>query len=171
MSHLYSELDLRRLKGQALKDVWHGMIGKPAGLKNTTGLKNSEEIIQAILEKQSEEIVLSPVEMPPKPKEVKVKEVKVKEVKVKEVKVKEVKVKEVKVNQKKQVEVKGSSLLAVESAEAPLEVVDVVRIAVVKRVVEGVEYYIEKETNKVFSVKDGQPQGVWDSDSNSIQEA
>jgi len=161
MSHLYSELDLRRLKGQALKDVWHGMIGKPAGLKNTTGLKNSEEIIQAILEKQSEEIVLSPVEMPPKPKEVKVKEVKVKEVKVKEVKV----------NQKKQVEVKGSSLLAVESAEAPLEVVDVVRIAVVKRNVEGVEYYIEKETNKVFSVKDGQPQGVWDSDSNSIQEA
>jgi hypothetical protein len=164
MSHLYSELDLRRLKGQALKDVWHGMIGKPAGLKNTTGLKNSEEIIQAILEKQSEEIVSSPVEMPPKPKEAKPKEAKPKEIKPKEVKPKEVKAKEAKPKEMKKI-------IAIESAEAPLEIVDVVRIAVVKRVVEGVEYYIEKETNKVFSVKDGQQQGTWDSETNSIQES
>jgi hypothetical protein len=159
MTHLYSELDLRRLKGQALKDVWHSMIGKPAGLKNTTGLKNSEEIIQAILEKQSEEIVSSPVEMPPKPKEVKPKETKPKEVKPKEVKPKEGRSKE------------KIKVLAIESAEAPLEIVDVVRIAVVKRVVEGVEYYIEKDTNKVFSVKDGQLQGIWDSESNTIQDS
>lgn len=48
-THLYTELELRKLKGQALKDVWHAMIGKEPGLKNTTGLKNSEEILQAIL--------------------------------------------------------------------------------------------------------------------------
>ena len=49
---MYTELDLRKMKGQALKDIWHELIGKPPGLKNTTGLKNSEEILQAILKLQ-----------------------------------------------------------------------------------------------------------------------
>ena len=53
MSASYTYEMLKQMKGQAVKDVWHAMIGKPAGLKNTTGLKNTEEIIQAILNRQA----------------------------------------------------------------------------------------------------------------------
>ena len=56
----YTELDLRKLKGQILKDVWHSMIGKEAGIKNTTGLKNSEEILAAILKGQDDPLFLEP---------------------------------------------------------------------------------------------------------------
>ena len=147
MTHVYSELDLRKLKGQALKDAWHSMIGKPAGLKNTTGLKTSEEIIQAILRKQAEggkcqleEIASPPIEMPPKAKE-----------------------------KEKKKEVKAKHLLAIESTEASLEVADVVRICVTKKTIEGVDYYVENQTNKVYSIKDGQLQGIWNPETNSLQ--
>lgn len=56
----YTELDLRKLKGQILKDVWHSMIGKEPGIKNTTGLKNSEEILDAILKGQEDPSFLEP---------------------------------------------------------------------------------------------------------------
>ena len=51
---LYTSEMLRQMKGQAVKDIWHSLIGKPAGIKNTTGLRNSEEIIQAILKGQQD---------------------------------------------------------------------------------------------------------------------
>lgn len=56
----YTELDLRKLKTQALKDVWHSMIGKEAGIKNTTGLKTGEEILAAILKGQEDPQFLEP---------------------------------------------------------------------------------------------------------------
>jgi hypothetical protein len=56
----YTELDLRKLKTQALKDVWHSMIGKEAGIKNTTGLKTGEEILAAILKGQDDPGFLEP---------------------------------------------------------------------------------------------------------------
>ncbi len=60
MTHPYTELDLRKLKGQELKDVWHKMIGKEAGIKNTTGMKTTEDILQAILKGQSDPSFLTP---------------------------------------------------------------------------------------------------------------
>lgn len=57
---MYSELDLRKIKGQALKDIWHAMIGKEAGLKNTTGMKTTDDIIAAILKGQEDPQFLEP---------------------------------------------------------------------------------------------------------------
>lgn len=153
--YVYTELDLRKLKGQALKDVWHAMIGKPAGLKNTTGLKNSEEIIEAILRKQEEtrkvpglEIVSPPIEaeMPPKAKPQPQPQ-----------------------PQAKKKEVKTNKLLAIESTEAPLEGMDVVRIAVQKRTIDGQDYYVETGTNKVYAIRTGDQVGIWNPESKAIE--
>ena len=159
-SNRYTELDLRRLKGQALKDTWHDMIGKPPGLKNVTGLHSLEEIIQAILQKQSEreeclseEIrpIFVEVAMPPKaaPRPQKEKAEKA----------------------AKPIKKKVTNLLAIESMEEPLEVLEVIRRIVQPKTIQGHEYYVEKDSNNVYTIKTGEYQGVWKEELESIQKA
>lgn len=154
---MYTELDLRKMKGQALKDTWHAMIGKPAGLKNTTGLANSEEILQAILKGQDDPEFLQrfggrakPVEtkslpdMPPKqPKKPKL----------------------------ANVQQASKKMLAVESTELPETVLSVVRIRVRKLLLENEVYFLDPSTNKVYTAIDGRPGqtcGTWDPERRTI---
>lgn len=160
MSHIYSELDLRKLKGQAVKDIWHQMIGKPAGLKNTTGLKNNEEIIQAILQGQSDPSFLHSFhhKAPKQEKEYQ----KVEEPMPPKKEAQKIQIPKDKASKK---------LLAYESEDQPRRVDEVIRICVEKTIVEGREYYLERKTNKLYSVKDGRPgvfYGLWDPSTNTI---
>jgi hypothetical protein len=158
MATFYTELDLRKLKGQALKDTWHAMIGKPPGLKNTTGLANSEEILQAILKGQEDPDFLKrfggrakPVEakslpdMPPK-------------------------------ERKKPVPKKTSGVplkkaMAIESMDLPEIVESVVKIRVHKLVLEDQVYFLDSSTQKVYTVVEGRPGqlcGTWDPETRFI---
>ena len=161
---VYTELDLRKMKGQALKDTWHSMIGKPAGLKNTTGLSNSEEILQAILKGQSDpEFVkqfgtrvkpseqTQEVDMPPKAK-------------VKDTE-------RVKPGPKPKA-VSAKKSLAVESTELPQTISIVHRIRVHKLVVDDEVYFLDASTQKVYTAVDNRPGpflGIWNPETRSVE--
>lgn len=166
-THLYTELELRKLKGQALKDVWHAMIGKEAGLKNTTGLKNSEEILQAILLGQANKDYLSqftgrqphkqvqrtleeeaiPVEMPPKKSKVNTNPI---------------------VVPQQPVAVKP---MAVESMEPIQRQIQVERISLKKLHLGETSYFVDKATQTVYSIENNRPGtilGKWNPQTKSI---
>lgn len=167
--HTYESL--RRLKGQEVKDIWHAKIGKPAGLRNVTGLKCMEEIIQAILKAESDETFLkgvrvrapkqeiqeSLVEMPPKGKPGR-------------------KPGQTSKPKSKPITTEGSPIVAVpfqayETTEIPLKVEEVVRVIVHKLIVEDVEYFVEAKTKKVFASVNGRPgpeYGTWDPESKRL---
>jgi len=159
---LYTYESLNQMKGQAVKDVWHAMIGKPAGIKNTTGLRNTEEIIQAILKGQSDPEFLKTFGVrPPKPKE-----------EVREEKETEPMPPKKKPGPKPKVSnpivvpviQRPKQTLAIESNEIPLVPQDVIRRTFRKFHVGNDSYFLESTTNQVFSVVDNKPGmvlGVW----------
>lgn len=154
-ARLYTELDLRKMRGQALKDTWHALIGKPPGLKNTTGLRTSEEILQAILKAQADptfrphpsggvfkESDQAEVEsMPPKEKK--------------------------KPGPKPKPPSPGTEpprtpprLQAVESTELPLTRLEVKRIRLQTLKVGSTDYYLEEDTLRVYEIQ-GRTPGEW----------
>lgn len=155
MSAPYSYETLKQMKGQAVKDIWHGMIGKPAGLKNTTGLKNTEEIIQAILQNQQNPEGTLP------PKQIVEKQVEPEQMGRK----------------KKTVVVIPTPAaytgkpLAFESTEIPLVPVEVLRRTVRKLHVGDTCYFLDTKTKEVFSVHDGKPGarlGTWNAEERCV---
>jgi hypothetical protein len=168
MSATYSYEQLKAMRGQAVKDVWHSMIGKPPGIKNTTGLKNGEEIIQAILEGQRNPEYLKTFGVRP-PKQEKQEETKEMPPKQKEKKKPGPKPKEktapiLVVAQQKQT-------LAYESNVMPLVPQEVKRIAVRKLFVGEAQYFVETKTNKLFTIVDGRPGcvcGSWNPQSRQV---
>jgi hypothetical protein len=174
MTQLYTELDLRKLKGQALKDVWHAMIGKEAGIKNTTGLNNSEEILQAILKGQADPTFLEPY---------KVKRVRHKaegETPVVEmpnpVEPTEKKKRGPKPKPKPLANPIGMpsapvETQAVESMETPLQVSDIYRYELYTLHFEDREYFVDKQTKKLFEKVNGYPGklvGLWNAQTKQI---
>lgn len=156
----YTELDLRKMKGQALKDVWHSMIGKTAGLKNTTGLKNSEEIVQAILQGQANAEFLEPYKL----REGKHKAIEPEN--VEPMPPKEKKKPGPKPKSNPVVQPLGPTrTMAVESMETPISGVFVERVKLHKLHVNEAQYFLDAESKKVFAVegggKPGQCIGVW----------
>ena len=151
------------MKGQAVKDIWHAMIGKPAGIKNTTGLRNSEEIIQAILKGQADPEFLKTFGVrPPKPKE-----------EVREEEETESMAPKKKPGPKPKLAnsiviptpLKPKSILAVESNTLPLVPQEVIRRTLRKLHVGEMSYFLEGSTNQLFSVVDNKPGptvGTWD---------
>jgi hypothetical protein len=172
--HTYESLS--KLRGQAVKDIWHAKIGKPAGIKNTTGLKSIEEIIHAILKAETDESFVQsfqvrplkqgfqePVEleeMPPKPKPV-------------EKKKPGPKPKPKPVAVQPQGVTAPVPLQAYETTEIPLKVDEVVRVIVRKLIVGDMEYFLETKTNKVFGSVNGRPGnecGTWNVESREVVE-
>ncbi len=161
---MYSYDMLTKLKSQAVKDIWHAMLGKEAGIRNTTGLKNMEEIIQAILKAQENpEFVLTFKQKP----------VKIETDLKPEVVNKE---EEVMPRQKNPnpiivpIQTK-KAVQAVESNVSPQKNVDVRRVVVAKLIVGNDEYFKDKETQQVYSVENGRPGqllGVWNPQTRSI---
>ncbi len=175
MSGIYTQEALKQMKGQAVKDIWHAMIGKPAGIKNTTGLKNGDEIIQAILEgqrhpeflqkftvrppKQSVGVELKE-EMPPKPGKTE-----------SEKKKPGPKPKPVVVPTAPPLRPK--LLQAYESTELPIRAHAIHRISVKKLFVGDTMYFLESQTNKLYQSIDGRPGsscGVWNPETREVQE-
>jgi len=148
-ARLYTELDLRKMKGQALKDTWHALIGKPPGLKNTTGLRNSEEIVQAILNAQADPN-FRPVK---EPDQAEVESMPPKERKKPGPKPKP---------PPPVVEPprSPSQVQAVETTELPLTQVEVKRIRLKKLKVGETQYYLEEETLRVYEIQ-GRTPGEW----------
>ena len=153
---IYSELDLRKMKGQALKDTWHALIGKPPGLKNTTGLRNSEEIVQAILRAQADpnfrpakEPARAEVDlMPPKEKQKPGPKPKPKPA----------------VSSPPPPPRPPQSIQAVESTELPLTQIGVKRIRLKKLQIGQIQYYVEDETQRVYEIQGRTPGdciGTW----------
>ena len=173
MTHIYTELELRKLKGQALKDVWHAMIGKPAGLKNTTGLKNSEEIIQAILLGQSKQEYIKQItgrqHTPLPPEETKEEEMPPKEKKKPGPKPKP------KSNPIIVPAVTGPvKIHAVESMDPIQKKIEVERIQVRKLHVGDDEYFLDKKTMNLYTVDNNRPGilcGQWNPDTKEIIQA
>lgn len=165
-STLYTELELRKLKGQALKDVWHAMIGKEAGVKNTTGLKNSEEILQAILKGQANPEFLEPFK------------VKRQIHKAEETpKVEEMPEEKKKRGPKPKPKVvvppppQTISPQAVESKEKPCEVSDVIRYSFYTLHFNDHQYYVDRQTKSIFENIQGKPGkvlGIWNSETKQI---
>lgn len=160
--HIYSEVELRRLKGQAVKDIWHAMIGKPPGLKNTTGLKSGEEVIQAILQMQDDPLLLRT------PKPLLSKPVKEKEMPPRK-----------KPGPKPKlpppppppVSVPGK-LRAVETMDPPLSISTVTRICVHKLCVKDTWYYLDSKTQTVYECLENRPGerlGVWNPETKTLQ--
>lgn len=169
MATIYTREMLQQMKGQAVKDVWHAMIGKPAGIKNTTGLKNSEEIIKAILEGQQnpefldsykvrgpkQSVIVETKEMPPKPGEKKKRGPKPKDVTLTPTVSRVV------------------PLQAYESTQIPLRVSEVKRIPVKKLYVNEAEYFLHASTNQLYTVVEGRPGtlcGTWNPQTKTVQE-
>ena len=178
-THLYSELELRKLKGQALKDVWHAMIGKEAGIKNTTGLKNSEEILQAILLGQANKEYLNQflTRQPHKQKEPPVKQEEDPEP-MRHKQPKESK----ESKESKQPKVKPNPILvpqgslivksmAVESMEPIEKNSEVHRICLKKIHIGDKSYFVDKATQTVYSIDNNRPGSIlgrWNQETNSI---
>ena len=154
MATLHTYESLKQMKGQAVKDIWHAMIGKPAGIKNTTGLKNGEEIMNAILEAQKNPEFLKQFQMrgPKQPVGIEAKEMPPKEKKKPGPKPKVVGAPSV-----TPVPIVSRGIQAYESAEIPLKAHEVNRIVVRKLFVNDTLYFLETKTNKVYSVVDGRP--------------
>lgn len=175
-THLYTELDLRKLRGQALKDVWHDMIGKPPGLHNTTGLHNTEDIVQAILQGQKnpeylnrfakrqhkQKEVESVVEMPPQelpPKERKKPGPKPKP----------------KPDQNPIVmptlPLATLRIQAVESMDEPQKKIEVERIKLNKLHIGSEVYFLDRASNTVYTMENTRPGsicGTWDPSSRTL---
>lgn len=148
---MYSYEVLVQMKGQAVKDIWHAMIGKEPGIRNTTGLKTMEEVIQAILQAQQD-----PMFKGKAPKQVSVEK------------------KEESMPRRKNTIVTPSTvkktIQAVESEEYPQKV-EIKRVLLNKLIVGDQEYYKDKETQEVYSIENnrpGQRLGVWNVKTRSI---
>jgi hypothetical protein len=165
----YTHESLKQMKGQAVKDIWHALIGKPAGIKNTTGLRNAEEIIEAILKGQSDpEFLRSFGVRPPKPKE-EVQE----EQETESMPPKKKSGPKPKLSNPIMVPVvqRPKQTLAVESNEVPLVPQDVIRRSFRKFHVNENIYFIESNTHQLFSVVDKKPGmllGIWDASERAI---
>ncbi len=157
---MYSYDMLTKLKGQAVKDIWHAMLGKGAGIKNTTGLKYTEDIIQAILKAQEDPGFLQSF----------------KASKTTDPKPQVVEKEEESMPRKKNpnpiiVPVPKKTVQAVESDALPQKNVEVRRVVVAKLIVGENEYFKDKETQQVYSMENGRPGqllGVWDPQTRSI---
>ncbi len=162
---------LKQMKGQAVKDIWHAMIGKPAGIKNTTGLRNSEEIIQAILKGQSDpEFLKSFGVRPPKPKEELREEQEIESMPPKKKPGPKPKLSNPIVLPIVQ---RPKGIAAVESNAPPLVPQDVIRRSFRKFHIDDTLYFLEASTNQVFSVIDNKPGalvGVWDADERMVRQ-
>jgi hypothetical protein len=161
MATRYTSEMLHQMKGQAVKDAWHSMIGKPAGIRNTTGLKSMEDIIQAILKAQEDpdflngfyqktpkqEVCKPLVElMPPKKKLV--------------------------LSVKPPPKPSATHYQAIESTEIPLVASEVKRISVRKLHLDNESYFLDPTTNELYSIQDNKPGvicGIWDAETKTIQ--
>ena len=176
MTAIYTESSLKQMKGQAVKDIWHGMIGKPAGIKNTTGLKNGDEIIRAILEGQQnpeflrkflmrapkQTLAVEEKEMPPKPGKT------------------ETTVEKKKPGPKPKasntlvtpvVPKKVSQLQAYESTDIPVKPSEITRISVKKLFVGDTMYFLDSKTNNLYENAENKPGtlcGRWCAETRSI---
>jgi hypothetical protein len=171
MSATYSYEQLKQMRGQAVKDVWHAMIGKPAGIKNTTGLKNGDEIIQAILDAQENPEVLKKFTGRP-PKQVEQEKEKPKEMPPKAEKKKPGPKPKVKATPLPPPIQRTGKTLAYESVEIPIVPGEIHRIVVKKLFVDDTLYFLETKTNKLYSVVDGRPGslcGLWDPQGRQVQ--
>lgn len=151
---MYSYDMLSKMKGQAVKDIWHSMIGKETGLRNTTGLKTMEEVIQAILQGQEDPSLLEQFKGKT-PKQVSVE--------------KEEEIMPGKKNPNPIV-VPKKTIQAVESEDLPLQV-SVQRFIVRKLIVDDQEYFKEKDTHEVYTIENGRPGqrvGIWCSQTRQI---
>jgi hypothetical protein len=172
MSATYSYEQLKQMRGQAVKDVWHSMIGKPAGIKNTTGLKNGDEIIQAILKAQQNPESLTkfigrppkqveqeePKEMPPKPDKKKPGP--------------KPKVKAAPAPRPIPVQ-RAGHLVAYESVGIPIVPLETKRICVKKLFVDDTMYFLDSKTNTLYTSVDGRPgsiRGLWDPQARHIHD-
>ena len=171
----YTQATLKQMKGQAVKDIWHTMIGKAAGIKNTTGLKNGDEIIEAILEgqRQPEFLHKFTVRPPKQLVEVEQKEMPPKPGKKEDVvmKKKGPKPKPKPVGIPPPVTVRPSQ--AYESADIPIQPSDITRISVKKLYVGDTLYFLESKTNKLYQSIDGRPGsscGTWNPETREVQE-
>ena len=165
----YTYETLLRMKGQAVKDVWHAMIGKPAGIKNTTGLRNSEEIIQAILKGQSDPEFLRTFGVrAQKPKEEIQEEQETEPMPPKKKPGPKPKLSNPLVIPVVQ---RPKETLAVESNEVPLVPQDVIRRSFRKFHVGENTYFLESTTHQLFSVVDNKPGpmvGIWDAQERTV---
>ncbi len=165
----YTYTSLKQMKGQAVKDIWHAMIGKPAGIKNTTGLRNSEEIIQAILKGQSDPEFLKTFGVrAPKPKE-EIEE----EQETEPMPPKKKPGPKPKLSNPIVVPVfqRPRETVAVESNEVPLVPQEVIRRSFRKFHVDDALYFREASTNQLFSVVDNKPGvlvGTWEAGERTI---
>jgi hypothetical protein len=165
MSATYSYDQLKMMRGQAVKDVWHSMIGKPAGIKNTTGLKNGEEIIQAILKGQETPEFLKSfgVRAPKHEEQVETKEMPPKEKKKPGPKPKAKPAVAAPKPPSSQTQTQTQTQ-AYESTEIPLSPQEVTRIVVRKLIVDDSQYFLDAKTNKLYSVVEERPGalcGTW----------
>lgn len=160
---MYSYELLSKMKGQSVKDIWHSMIGKEEGIRNTTGLKTMEDVIQAILKGQEDSGFLEQFREKRTPKHSVVEK---EEESMGRTKQKHTNPIVVSSSVKKTVE-------AVESNELPFQT-EVKHVVVKKLIVGNLEYFKDKETNEVYSVDNGKPGqrlGVWNSATRSIVQA
>jgi hypothetical protein len=167
-THIYTEVELRRLKGQSVKDIWHAMIGKPPGIKNTTGLKTTEDVLQAILTAQDDPCFLSTVHVrPPKPsvyEDLKEKEMAPKKKPGPVPKAKPT-------PPPLPLPTASPKIRAIETMDPPLSVSTVVRISVRKLYVEGEWYYLDAKTQTVYQCVENRPGerlGTWTPETRSI---
>jgi hypothetical protein len=164
-THTYTELELRKLKGQALKDVWHSMIGKPPGLKNTTGLKNSEEILQAILLAQFNKDYLEQFTRKQPPHK------QIEPSVIQEIPVEPMPPKKVKPNPVAPPIPAPVKIMAVEAMEPIEKNIEVHRISL-KKIHVGEEcYFVDKATQTVYSIVNNRPGtivGKWNQDTKTI---
>jgi len=155
----YSASDLKNMKGQALKDHYHSLIGKPAGLKNTTGLRNTDEIIEAVLRLYGEGVKPSQTTAEEMPKEERKKPGRKPKVSAPVVQA---------------TPAVQSETRAIESTELPLRNVEVVTIRVKAIEVGDILYFLDSKTNKVYaSSSDRRPTryvGQWKEETQSIEE-
>lgn len=154
---MYSYDILTKMKGQSVKDIWHSMIGKEEGIRNTTGLKTMEDVIHAILKAQEDPLFLNEFkEKAPKHSVVEKEEECMGRKKNPNVIVIPPKIKK--------------TVQAVESNELPFKT-EVRHVVVKKLIVGSVEYFKDKETNEVYSIENnrpGQRLGLWNAETRSI---
>lgn len=164
--HIYTEVELRRLKGQAVKDIWHALIGKPPGLKNTTGLKSAEEVLQAILQAQEDPTFLKNVCVrPPKP-------LQCEPVKEKEMAPKKKPGPVPKAKPPPAAVVSPLKIRAVETMDPPLSVATVTRIRVHKLSINDTWYYLDPTTQSVYECLENRPGerlGTWTPGTKTLQ--
>ena len=170
----YTQATLKQMKTQAVKDIWHAMIGKPAGIRNTTGLKTGDEIIQAILEGQRQPEFLHKFTVRPPKQSVGVEQ---KEMPPKPGKTEDVVMK--KRGPKPKAKPVGISPVTVrpsqayESSDIPIQPSDITRISVKKLYVGDTLYFLETKTNKLYQSIDGRPGsscGTWDPEKREVYE-